>query len=127
MRTRVSSRGRIILPAEVRRRDEVEAGQDFEIERLGRGDYRLVRRNSPPSWGLVAWLLALLPRESRMLGKDALGKYRLLRQIGSGGNASVFLAAPLNYPNRRVVVKRIHDHIAANPRFRDIPPALLPG
>lgn len=60
------------------------------------------------------------PRESRMVGKDALGKYRLLRPIGSGANAAVFLASPLNYPNQRVVVKRIHDHIAAHPKFRQL-------
>ena len=30
----MSSRGQIVLPAEVRRLDQVEAGQEFEIERL---------------------------------------------------------------------------------------------
>jgi len=43
VRTRVSSKGRIVLPAEIRRQDEVEAGQEFEVERLDRGEYRLVR------------------------------------------------------------------------------------
>jgi AbrB family looped-hinge helix DNA binding protein len=58
MRTRVSSKGQIVLPAEIRRLDRVEAGQEFEIERLDRGDYRLVRRASPKNAGVVAWLLA---------------------------------------------------------------------
>jgi AbrB family looped-hinge helix DNA binding protein len=58
MRTRVSSKGQIVLPAEVRRLDKVEAGQEFEIERLRRGDYRLVRRSSVPNAGVVDWLLA---------------------------------------------------------------------
>jgi AbrB family looped-hinge helix DNA binding protein len=58
MRTRVSSKGQIVLPAEVRRQDQVETGQEFEIERLDRGDYRLVRRASPPNEGVVDWLLA---------------------------------------------------------------------
>jgi AbrB family looped-hinge helix DNA binding protein len=58
MRTRVSSKGQIVLPAEVRRLDQVEAGQEFEVERLDRGDYRLVRRASPPNAGLVDWLLS---------------------------------------------------------------------
>ncbi len=44
MRIRVSSKGRIVLPAEIRRRDQVEAGQEFE----GR---------SRPNQGLVDWLL----------------------------------------------------------------------
>jgi len=37
---------------------QVEAGQEFEIERLDRGDYRLVRRASSPNAGVVDWLLA---------------------------------------------------------------------
>jgi AbrB family looped-hinge helix DNA binding protein len=58
MRTRVSSKGQIVLPAEVRRLDNVEAGQEFEIERLHRGAYRLDRRSSVPNAGVVDWLLA---------------------------------------------------------------------
>jgi AbrB family looped-hinge helix DNA binding protein len=58
VRTRVSSKGQVVLPAELRRQDRVEAGQEFEIERLDRGDYRLVRRASRPNAGVVDWLLA---------------------------------------------------------------------
>jgi bifunctional DNA-binding transcriptional regulator/antitoxin component of YhaV-PrlF toxin-antitoxin module len=58
VRTRVSSKGQVVLPADLRRQDRVEAGQEFEIERLDRGDYRLVRRASRPNAGLVDWLLA---------------------------------------------------------------------
>lgn len=58
MRTRVSSKGQIVLPAEVRRQDRVLPGQEFEVERLDRGDYRLVRRASRPNEGVVDWLLA---------------------------------------------------------------------
>jgi AbrB family looped-hinge helix DNA binding protein len=58
MRTRVSSKGQIVLPAEVRRLDQVEAGQEFEVERLDRGDYRLVRCALSPNAGVVDWLLA---------------------------------------------------------------------
>ncbi len=47
-----------MLPAEMRRRDRIEPGQEFEIERLDRGEYRLVRRPSPGAPGLVDWLLA---------------------------------------------------------------------
>ncbi len=58
MRTRVSSKGQIVLPAELRRQDKVEAGQEFEVERLERGAYRLVRRAARPNQGVVDWLLA---------------------------------------------------------------------
>lgn len=47
-----------MLPAEIRRQDGIEAGQPFEIERLRRGEYRLVRRSSRANEGLVDWLLA---------------------------------------------------------------------
>jgi AbrB family looped-hinge helix DNA binding protein len=58
MTTCVSSKGQIVLPAKIRRQDRVEAGQEFEIERLDRGEYRLVRRTPRPNEGLVDWLLA---------------------------------------------------------------------
>lgn len=58
MKTTVSSKGQIVLPAELRRQDEVEPGQEFDVERLDRGDYRLVRRHTPPNEGVVDWLLA---------------------------------------------------------------------
>ena len=47
-----------MLPAEIRRQDGVEAGQEFEVERLDRGEYRLVRRSSESNHGVVDWLLA---------------------------------------------------------------------
>jgi AbrB family looped-hinge helix DNA binding protein len=58
MKTTVSTKGQLILPAEIRRRDRIEPGQEFDVERIGRGEYRLVRRQPPPNEGLVDWLLA---------------------------------------------------------------------
>jgi bifunctional DNA-binding transcriptional regulator/antitoxin component of YhaV-PrlF toxin-antitoxin module len=58
VKSRVSSKGQIVFPAEVRRQDQVEAAQEFEVERLHRGDYRFVRRASRPIAGVVDWLLA---------------------------------------------------------------------
>jgi subtilisin-like proprotein convertase family protein len=40
-KTTVSSKGQIVLPAEFRRMDRVEPGQEFDAERLERGDNRL--------------------------------------------------------------------------------------
>ena len=57
MKTRVSSKGQIVLPAELRQQDGIEAGEEFEVERLDRGEYRLVRRTAPPNEGVVDWLL----------------------------------------------------------------------
>ena len=58
MRTTVSSKGQIVLPAEFRRIDRIAPGQEFDVERLDRGEYRLVRREAPPNEGVVDWLLA---------------------------------------------------------------------
>lgn len=58
MRTSVSSKGQIVLPAELRKQDDIEPGQEFDVERLGRGKYRLVRRDPPPNEGLVDLLLS---------------------------------------------------------------------
>lgn len=58
MKTTVSSKGQIVLPAEIRQQDRIEPGQEFEVERLDRGEYRLLRRTTRPNEGVVDWLLA---------------------------------------------------------------------
>ena len=58
MKTTVSSKGQIVLPAEIREQDRIEAGQVFEVERVDRGEYRLRRCAPRPNEGLVDWLLA---------------------------------------------------------------------
>lgn len=57
MRTSISSKGQIVLPAEIRKQDRIEPGEEFDIERLERGSYRLVRR-MPANEGVIDWLLA---------------------------------------------------------------------
>jgi AbrB family looped-hinge helix DNA binding protein len=56
--TTVSSKGQIVLPSEIRREDGIEPGQEFDIERIERGESRLVRREPLPNQGVVDWLLA---------------------------------------------------------------------
>lgn len=63
MKTSISTKGQIVLPAELRRQDDVEAGQEFEVERIDRGEYRLVRLIPPANQGLVDWLLACPERD----------------------------------------------------------------
>jgi AbrB family looped-hinge helix DNA binding protein len=58
MKTRVSSKGQIVLPAQIRRMDRIKAGQQFDVERIDRGEYRLVRQEPPPNDGVVDWLLS---------------------------------------------------------------------
>jgi len=60
MKTTMSSKGQIVLPAALREQDNLEPGDEFSVERLQEGQYRLVLvRNRPlPNEGLVDWLLA---------------------------------------------------------------------
>ncbi len=58
MTTTVSSKGQIVLPAPIRKQDRIEPGQQFVVERVDRGEYRLVRVEPRPNKGLVEWLLS---------------------------------------------------------------------
>jgi AbrB family looped-hinge helix DNA binding protein len=57
VKTTISTKGQIVLPAEFRKRDRIEAGEEFDVERVDPGEYRLVRRAPPPNEGLVEWLV----------------------------------------------------------------------
>jgi len=57
VKTIVSSKGQIVLPAELRERDRVVSGQRFAVERLEEGKYLLTRQPEHNA-GLVDWLLA---------------------------------------------------------------------
>ena len=46
-----------MLPAALREEDEIQPGEEFTVERLGPGEYRLVRRAPLPNEGVVDWLL----------------------------------------------------------------------
>jgi AbrB family looped-hinge helix DNA binding protein len=58
MSTTVSTKGQIVLPAELRRRDAIEPGQEFDIQRIERGEYLLKRKEPPRNQGLLKLLLA---------------------------------------------------------------------
>ena len=58
VKTTVSSKGQIVLPAEIREQDDIRPGQRFEVERMDRGEYRLIRTDEPRNQGLVDLLLA---------------------------------------------------------------------
>lgn len=58
VKTAVSTKGQIVLPAAIREQDHIEPGQVFEIERVDRGEYRLTRLTTPANEGVVDWLLA---------------------------------------------------------------------
>jgi AbrB family looped-hinge helix DNA binding protein len=63
MKTAVSTKGQIVLPAEFRRQDNIEPGQEFEIERIDEGEYRLVRLSPPRNQGLLDWLRSCPERD----------------------------------------------------------------
>ena len=47
-----------MLPAPLRERDRIAAGQAFDIERIEAGQYLLKRQPVPDNEGVVEWLLA---------------------------------------------------------------------
>lgn len=53
-----------------------------------------------------------------MIGRVFLGRYEIQRLLGEGGMGRVYLAKQQDL-GRAVVVKVMHDHVAADPRFRD--------
>jgi AbrB family looped-hinge helix DNA binding protein len=58
MRTTISTKGQIVLPAELREQDRILTGQQFNIERIEAGEYRLKKIALPENSGLVDWLLS---------------------------------------------------------------------
>src|ERR1700675_3664754 len=53
-----------------------------------------------------------------MVGRIFLGRYEAIRLLGEGGMGRVYLARQVDL-GRQVVVKVMHDHIAADPKFRE--------
>jgi serine/threonine-protein kinase len=53
-----------------------------------------------------------------MVGRTFLGRYETLRPLGEGGMGRVYLARQIDL-DRQVVVKVMHDHLAADRKFRE--------
>src|SRR5207244_12812095 len=53
-----------------------------------------------------------------MVGRVFMGRYEVLRLLGEGGMGRVYLARQLDL-GRQVVVKVMHDQVAADPHFRE--------
>ena len=58
MKTRISSKGQIVLPAELRQQDSIQPGQEFEVERVDAGEYRLKRKSRRRNEGVLKLLLS---------------------------------------------------------------------
>lgn len=58
MQTSLSSKGHIVLPAELRQRDHLRPGQKFEVEWLQAGEYPLKKVADGMKPSLVKWLSA---------------------------------------------------------------------
>src|SRR5205823_2881703 len=52
-----------------------------------------------------------------MVGRTFLGRYETIRPLGEGGMGRVYLARQIDL-DRQVVVKVMHDHLAADKKFR---------
>ena len=54
MKTTISTKGQIVLPAEFRQQDGIEPGEEFEIERIDRGgESRPVDCDGAATWVIV--------------------------------------------------------------------------
>jgi eukaryotic-like serine/threonine-protein kinase len=53
-----------------------------------------------------------------MLGRVFMGRYQAVQLLGEGGMGKVYLARQIDL-ERQVVVKVMHDHVAADPTFRE--------
>jgi predicted nucleic acid-binding protein len=72
MRTRLSSKGQLVLPRALPERDGLEAGQAFEVHRVRADEYRL-RHARNRNAGLVDRLLARLRTSGQAMPiKDSL-------------------------------------------------------
>jgi AbrB family looped-hinge helix DNA binding protein len=58
MKSIVSAKGQITIPAELRKMDAILPGQEFEITRIRSGEYRLKRTARQMNEGLISLLLA---------------------------------------------------------------------
>ena len=58
MTTTVSTKGQIVLPAELRKRDRIRPGEHFDVERLASGQYLLKKLKTPRRARVLDWLLA---------------------------------------------------------------------
>ncbi len=56
MKTSLSSKGQIILPAALRQQDRLQPGQQFEVERVQAGEYLIKKVSRPGQPGLLDWL-----------------------------------------------------------------------
>jgi AbrB family looped-hinge helix DNA binding protein len=57
MKATVSSKGQIVIPAEIREQDDIIPGQQFDVQRIQSGEYLLKKIPAPGTKDVVDWLL----------------------------------------------------------------------
>jgi AbrB family looped-hinge helix DNA binding protein len=57
MKTTMSTKGQVVLPAEIREMDHLLPGQHFDIERIKPGKYVLTKSAAPPE-AILKWLFS---------------------------------------------------------------------
>lgn len=57
MRTTVSSKGQVVLPADLRKQDKIAPGQQFDVQRVSAGEY-LLKKVPDKEIDPVAWLFS---------------------------------------------------------------------
>jgi AbrB family looped-hinge helix DNA binding protein len=77
--TRLSSKGQIVIPEEIRERLNLEAGTQFVV--VGEGDAVILRVISPPSKAEVATLLAKALTQTKKAGMKHKDVEKAIRRV----------------------------------------------
>jgi AbrB family looped-hinge helix DNA binding protein len=77
--TRLSSKGQIVIPEEIRERLNLEAGTQFVV--VGEGDAVILRVISPPSKAEVAALLAKARTQAKKAGMKHKDVEKAIRRV----------------------------------------------
>jgi AbrB family looped-hinge helix DNA binding protein len=109
VKTVVSTKGQIVLPAEIREVDAIEPGQEFEIERIERGQYRLVRLTPQPNEGLVDWLMSSSVASPYLVEHGFSLRDMRASQSGPSGK----LLSPRSWRPSTLLCRAQHRHLVA--------------
>jgi AbrB family looped-hinge helix DNA binding protein len=79
MKATISSKGAIVLPAEIRQRDDIRAGE--EVHRIARGAYLLKRLKRARNEGLVQLIVACPVKDWFSTGQPVRNNHQIFPAV----------------------------------------------
>jgi predicted nucleic acid-binding protein len=109
VKTRVSSKGQLVIPLEIREQDQIEAGQEFDLERLDRSAIII---------GEIRFGILLLPRGKRRSRlerwfDEGVGRLKCLAWDAAAGLRWPSLGGALGRPARDGSRRSLEDSLIA--------------